>query len=123
MLNHIIGFIVDFFTNLNAKKILGAILAVAGLALLNRIPAAGNTNVGMLYGVAGLLIGGVGLVIIYFDIAKDKINGNFSELDTVDKALKQQTLESKKAAPWNMHGDPGKAEHPSVSQDKTSIKR
>ena len=111
MLTHMIDFLVDFFTNLNAKKIFGGILVLIGLAILGRIVSAGlisgDANVGVLYAAGGILVGGVGLVIIYYDMAKDKTSSGHSEIDTISKAYEQKAREDLKTSGWHMNQNPG----------------
>jgi hypothetical protein len=102
MFSHILDFIVDFFTNLNAKKVFGAVLALLGIWLLQHITRAGSDNVGMIYAVAGLLIGGIGFTIIYFDIAKDKVGGGYNELETLSKGYQQEARDKQKPTGWHM---------------------
>ena len=104
MLTHIIDFLVDYFTNLNAKKIFGGILVLTGLAILGRIVSSGlrsgDANVGILFAIGGILVGGVGLVIIYYDIAKDRTSNRHDELELLSKAYKQNEYkEGKDSAP------------------------
>ena len=109
MLTHIIDFLVDYFTNLNAKKIFGGILVCVGLATLGRIVSSGlrsgDATVGVLYAIGGILVGGVGLVIIYYDTAKDKTNNRYSELDLLSKVYKQNEHKEGKASAPDMNQD------------------
>lgn len=49
----------------------------------------GDLNVGMMYAIGGIVVAGVGFVIIYYDMAKDKTSSNYNELETLTKAKKQ----------------------------------
>jgi hypothetical protein len=95
--HHIVNFLVDYITNLNIKKIVGGVIFLAGLALINKAILTGNTDSAILYAICGILVGGVGAVIIYYDMAKDKIGTTYNELDTISNAYKYKESENKKA--------------------------
>lgn len=101
MLFHIINFLVDYFTNLNAKKIFGGILVLIGFAITSKIPSNPDLNTAMLYGAGGILLGGIGFIIIYYDIAKDKAAQEYNELQTIVQAHKDRQADEKKVAPAN----------------------
>lgn len=103
MFSHIIEFVIDYFTNFNPKKAFGGILILIGFAGLQRIGSAGNANVGFIFAVGGLIIGGIGFVIVYYDIAKDKSGGRYDEMDTLDKAYQQQIRDKQKLSKWDMN--------------------
>lgn len=110
MLSHVIDFVVDYFTNLNLTKIIGGILILAGLALLGSMGASGNPEKAVWYAVGGLLVGGAGFVVVYYDISKDKADqGGYSELDTLAKAYKQDTQAKRKITAWGMNQDSNEA--------------
>ncbi len=73
--------------------------------LINRMGVSGNANAAVLYAIGGIMIGGIGFVVIYLDIAKDKINGGHDSLSTLTHAYKQKEAEKRKLSGWNMnHG-------------------
>jgi hypothetical protein len=102
MINHVIDFIFDFFTNLNIRKILGGILVLVGIAIINRMGSSGDPNKAILYAIGGILVGGVGFVVIYYDIAKDKASHGHDELGTLTKAYGQKEREKIKVSGWHM---------------------
>lgn len=117
MLSHILDFLVDFFTNLNAKKIFGALVALAGIWMLQMVPGANDPNKGVAYAIVGILLGGVGFIIIYYDIAKDKHGGGFDQLDTIAKGYEQKEHEKGKLTGWHMPEETF-SKHPSDKDDK-----
>ena len=102
MIPHIIEFLVDYFTNLNIRKIIGGLLALIGMAIISRLGISGNPDTAVLYAVFGILIGGMGFVVIYLDIAKDKRDGNYDELGTLSKAYKENEFKKSKVIGWHM---------------------
>lgn len=107
-----IDFLVDFLKNINAKKIGGAILVLVGLALIGRIGTSEDANRGVLLAVAGIIVGGIGFVIIYYDIARDKSGSGHNELNTLANAYKQKEREERKATGWHMdESSDNKASH------------
>lgn len=102
MIFHIIEFIVDYFTNLNIKKILGGILALVGIAIIGKVSTSSNPNNAVLYAIMGIIIGGIGFVIIYHDIAKDKAGTDYDELSVLSKGLEQKETKRTKIAAWHM---------------------
>ncbi len=103
MISHVIDFLVDYFTNLNAKKIFGGILVFLGIAIIGKAGSSGDTNSAIMYSIGGILIGGIGFVIVYYDIAKDKIGHGHDELLTLTKAYKQKEREEGKATAWHFN--------------------
>ncbi len=101
MINHVIDFIFDYFTNLNVRKIFGVILVLVGIAIINRMGASGDPNRAVLYAIGGILLGGIGLVVIYYDIARDKTSHGHDELGTLTKAYKQKEREKVKVTGWH----------------------
>lgn len=97
MIMRIIDFLIEYFSNINARKIFGGILVLLGLALLSRIVSSGNTSVGIMYVIGGILVGGVGLIIVFFDMAKDKTKNRYNELDILTKAYGQTEHNAYKA--------------------------
>jgi ABC-type nickel/cobalt efflux system permease component RcnA len=112
MISHIIEFLVDYFTNLNARKIIGGLLVLAGLWFIGRMSINGNVNVAVLYGIGGIIIGGIGTVVIYHDIAKDKLHGGYDELGTLTKALDHDARQERKAAVSHTDQNAENTEHP-----------
>ncbi|HSX30553.1 MAG TPA: hypothetical protein VLE99_01425 [Candidatus Saccharimonadales bacterium] len=106
MLLHLIDFLVDYFRNLNVRKITGGILALIGLAILGKMTTSGDTNRAVLYAIGGILVSGVGFIVVYYDIAKDKTRSRYSELDTLTKAHTQNEHEDGKASTWHMNQGP-----------------
>jgi hypothetical protein len=102
VLSHIIKFLVDFFTNLNLNKIIGAILFIIGLALIGLMGSSGNANIAVIYAVIGIAIGGVGAIIIYYDFTKDNVGIRYNELDTLSKAQKQKQTNEKNVVGWHI---------------------
>jgi hypothetical protein len=105
MLVHIIDFLVDYFTNLNVKKVFGGVLVLAGLSVISRAGLASDTNITILLSIIGIVIGGVGFVIIYYDMAKDKNGGDFDELGTLVNGYKQGEEKKPKLTGWHMPDD------------------
>lgn len=103
-----IDFIIDYFAHLNARKAIGGILAVFGIGMLGQINGQSNANAGILFAIGGLIVGGIGFVIIYFDMANDKNGGNFDSMDTLTKAYKQEARENRKITTWHMDETPPK---------------
>ena len=87
---------------------------IIGLVGIQRITSSGDVNKALLYAVGGIFIGGIGFVIAYYDIANDKINGGYSELDTIAKAYEQKRHEERKITSWHIDED---AEHSSKNKD------
>jgi len=102
MIFELFHFIADYFTNLNPKKIIGGIIVLIGLILIGNVISAGDINRAVLYAISGVIVGGVGAVVIYYDMAKDKIGTTYNELDTISNAYKYQEDERKNATAWNM---------------------
>lgn len=101
MIPHILEFLTNYFTHLNLKKILGGILAIVGIGMLGQISMQSNINKGILFAFGGIIIGSVGLIIIYIDMANDKKSSEFNELDTISKAYKQKAHEDKNISTWH----------------------
>lgn len=82
-------FIVDFFTGITLKRVGGAVILLAGLWVVQYGQSTGDANKLIIYTVAGLIVGGVGAVIIYYDMGKAKIHGQagFNELETLEKGF------------------------------------
>jgi hypothetical protein len=112
---HIVNFLVDFFTHLNARKVFGGVLVLLGLWLVQNLAGAGGSNLALMYGAAGILVGGIGAVIIYLDMTKDKAGGGFSELDTIAKGYEQKERDKHQPSGWHMPE--------SNAPDNTSTKR
>ena len=108
MISHVFDFLVDYFTNLNAKKIFGGILVLLGLAFIGKIGGSGDANNAVLYAVGGIFIGGIGFVVIYYDIAKDKIGHGYDELSTLTKAYDKKEPENRKVSAWHMNEESDK---------------
>lgn len=89
MLQHIFDFLTDYFTNLNAKKIIGGIIVLVGLVILANVSAARTMDGTVLYALGGILVASVGSIVIYYDIAKDKAPSNYNELEILANAQKQ----------------------------------
>lgn len=102
LLLHLIDFLVDYFSNLNVKKIVGGTLVLIGLAILGRIVGSGNPDRAVLYAIGGILIGGAGLIVVYYDIAKDKTDSRYNELDMLSKVSKRNEHEGKGVTAWHM---------------------
>lgn len=100
--SHILNFLIDYFTNLNAKKVFGGILVLIGMSIIGRTGVSGNADKAVLYAICGILLAGVGLVVIYFDIAKDKIGRKHDELGTLTKAYEQKEREERKISTWHL---------------------
>jgi hypothetical protein len=66
------------------------------------VASSGDSNKAVLYAVAGIFLGGIGFVIIYFDMAKDKIGGNFDELGTLAKGYEQKERDKQTPQGWHM---------------------
>jgi len=105
MIPHILEFLTNYFTHLNLKKILGGILAIVGVGMLGQISIQSNPNRGILFAFGGIIIGSIGLIIIYIDMANDKNRGGFNELDTISKAYKQKVHENKNISTWHMDNE------------------
>lgn len=108
MLPHIIDFLVDYFTNINAKKIFGGILVLLGLVIIGQMGISGNPDTAVLYAIIGIFIAGIGFVVIYYDMAKDKLGGGHDELRTLSEGYKQKELEERKVSGWHMSDNPDK---------------
>lgn len=67
-----------------------------GLAVIQRIGSSGDVNRGLLYFFGGLIVCGVGTVIIYHDIAKDKTGIAQNDIELLAKAYKQKDRVDKK---------------------------
>lgn len=106
-LRYWIEFATDFVTNLSVKKVIGALLVAGAVWLAGAGQSSGDINKFIIITCISLLIGGIGVTIIYFDMAKDKIygKGHFSEVDTLTKALEQKDREEYKISSWNMDKD------------------
>ena len=115
MFNHIIDFVIAYFTHLNAKKIFAGILMIVGLVAVQKIASSGDINLGLMYAVGGIFIGGIGFVIAYYDIANDKTNGGYNELDTITKAYEQKKHEDIKISSWHINED---TEHSSKDKNQ-----
>lgn len=111
MINHIIDSLVDYFTNLNAKKIIGGILVFVGLTIIGKIGISRSPNIAVLYAIVGILIGGIGFVVIYYDMARDKVSHGYDELGTLTSALKKKDYPEKISA-WHMPQEPDKKSTP-----------
>lgn len=98
MLQHIVDFLTDYFTNLNVKKIFGGIIVLVGLAIIGSMSAGRGGDSTVLYAVGGILVASVGSIVIYYDIAKDKAPSNYSELEILANAQKQSQHEMPKGA-------------------------
>ncbi len=105
MIFHIFDFIIDYFTNLNARKIFGGILVLIGWAIVGRVGISSDMSKGVLIMCGGLLISGIGLAVIYYDMAQDKIGRGRNDLEMVAKAYKQKELEERKVTGWRMDDD------------------
>jgi len=103
MITHIIDFFIDYFTNLNVVKILGGIMALSGLSIISKGQSSGDPNTAVLYSVVGILIGGIGFIIIYYDMAKDKMGRGNDDIHTLTKAYEQKVLEERKINAWHMN--------------------
>ena len=103
MITHIIDFFVDYFTNLNVVKIFGGIIVLLSLAIISKGQISGDPNRAVLYAVVGILIGGIGFVVIYYDMAKDKIGHGYDEINTLTKAYEQKVREERKVNAWHMN--------------------
>jgi hypothetical protein len=97
MISHFIDFFVAFFTHPSLKKIFGAILALVGLAILGNMGNANDPNIAVLYACIGILIGGIGCIIIYYDIANDKSGASADRLNILTKAYEQNEQEKQQA--------------------------
>lgn len=97
MIFRIIDFLVDYFTNIGAKKIFAGILVLAGLTVMGQAGRSGDPSWTVLYVAAGIVLGGIGIVVIYYDIAKDRIGHRYDELHTLTHAYKQKEREEKQA--------------------------
>ncbi len=102
MITHVIDFFIDYFTNLNVKKIFGGILVLVSLAIISMMQSSGDPERAVLYAIVGILIGGIGFVVIYYDMAKDKIGHGYDEINTLTKAYEQKVREERKVNAWHM---------------------
>lgn len=107
MITHIIDFIVDYVTNFNLKKLIGGIIVLIGLASLSRISQSADASIAVLYAIVGIFIGGIGFVIIYFDMAKTKVSRGQDDHTILAKSYEQQAQATRKPAGWHMdHENP-----------------
>jgi hypothetical protein len=106
MISHILDFIVDYFTNVNIPKIIGGVLVLIGTIVTGYMIGPGSADRAVLFGVVGSLISGIGFVVIYYDMAKDKQGSKYNELETLNNALKQKEFEERKITAWNMNNPP-----------------
>ncbi len=105
MIFHIFDFIIDFFTNLNARKVFGGILVLIGWSIVGNVGISSDMSKGVLVMCGGLVISGIGLAIIYYDMAQDKIGRGRSDLEMVAKAYQQKEREERKVSSWHMDDD------------------
>jgi hypothetical protein len=103
MIPHIVEFFVDYFTNLNIRKIIGGLLVLIGMWVIGMMGSSGNPNNAVLYAILGILLGGIGFVVIYYDMAKSTVGGGYDELDTLAKAYKQEEFRKNKVSGWHMN--------------------
>ena len=107
MLSHIIDFVVDYFTNLTVRKILGGILVLVGMAVIERIGLSGAADTALVYMLVGVLIAGVGLAIIYYDMAQDKTGRSGNDLELIVKTHQREQQAKKKDLGWHMDSPTG----------------
>lgn len=91
MFSNIIDFFIDYFTHLNTPKIIGGIIFLIGIFLLGSVTSSGDTSKATLFAVGGIFVGGIGAIIISYDIAKDKNEQNYNELETFSRAYKHDS--------------------------------
>lgn len=99
-LKYWVEFLGNFFSNLSVKKIIGALLFIGGCWLISRGMQTGDADRFILFAGAALVVGGIGAVIIYYDMAKDGVNGKgqYDELATLTKAYSHKTQEDQRPA-------------------------
>lgn len=73
-----------------------------GIAIMGKIQTSEDINSALLYGILGILVGGIGFVIIYYDMAKDKLGRENDDLHLITTAHKQHTHEKGKISSWHM---------------------
>jgi hypothetical protein len=95
MLIQLIDFFIDFFRNINTKKIIGAIFMIVGLLLIGEIYRSDDLNEGMQFLFAGVFVAGIGTVIIYHDIAADKAGTPKDDLELIAKAYEKKEIDKK----------------------------
>lgn len=77
-------FVVDYFRDLTVRRVIGGLLFFAGAWFISLGQKTGDMDKLVAFGVAGLVVGGVGAIIVHYDISKQR---NFSEMDVLAKAL------------------------------------
>ncbi len=102
MITHVIDFLIDYFTNLSVKKIFGGIIVLLSLAIISKGQISGDPNRAVLYAIVGILIGGIGFIVIYYDMAKDKIGHEYDDIQILTKAYEQKVREERKVNAWHM---------------------
>lgn len=103
--SHVVEFLVNYFNNLNLKKIIGGAMVLLGLGIFAKMGVLGDPNKAVLYAIVGIIVGGVGLVIIYFDMAKDKSGRGFDEEKLLVAAYKDKAREKKNMDGWHIDSD------------------
>jgi hypothetical protein len=106
MLRHVLNFLIDYTAHINAKKIFGGTLTLLGFICISKIRTASDPNDAIAYALAGIVVGGVGLIVIYYDIAKDKLDSSRSELSMLAEAQKQKERQKTNASSWHMDQNP-----------------
>jgi hypothetical protein len=89
MLTNIIDFFIDYFTHLNLKKIIGGIVTLFGLFVMGLMSSSDTGDKAFLYALAGIIVSSIGILIILYDMTKDKSGQDYSDLETLSKAYKQ----------------------------------
>lgn len=102
MLSAVLEFLVAYVGHLNAKKIFGTIIVLAGLGIMGSMGTTGNADKAVFVAIAGILVGSVGFVIIYYDIAKDKTGAHYDEMETLVKAAKSDPAANRKITSWGL---------------------
>lgn len=102
MLTNIIDFFIDYFTHLNLKKIIGGIVTLFGLFIMGMMSSASTGDKAFLYALAGIVVSSIGILIVMYDMAKDKSSQDYSDLETLSNAYKQNH-DDKNQTPPNAH--------------------
>lgn len=102
MISHILDFIAAFFTNITAKKIIGALLVFGGMGVIAMMGGSQDANKAVLLAVIGIILSGIGLALIYHDIAKDKLGRSYSDVETLSKTPELQRPQKPETQAWHM---------------------